>query len=391
MGLEIDKDECTGCEQCVSGCPFGALSIVEGIATLSGDCNFCAACIDLCPTSAISITKLSMPTDRIIGKGVWVFAEHRKRQLLGVSLELLGEARRLADNLGVEVAALLMGSEVSDLIPQLVAYGADKVYAADHPLLADGHEDLCKEIIVSLINKERPEIFLLGATAIGRTLAPKIAANLQVGLTADCTGLEIDSENRLLQTRPAFGGNLMATIISPYTRPQMATVRPKVMKKLEPDESRQGKIEKVEVEIKAVHFRTKRLEFIKELIKGPNLEEAEIIVSGGRGLGKAENFRLMEELAEVLGGTTGATRAAVDAGWVSHFHQVGQTGKTVAPKLYIACGISGAIQHLAGMATSDIIIAINKDKDAPIFQVATYGIVGDLFEVIPALIQELKN
>lgn len=393
MSLIINKDECIGCEQCIGSCPFNALSMIDGIAKLIGNCNFCAGCVEACPVGAISIVREGVSASVNIAdyKGIWVFAECREKKLIGVGLELLSEAQKLAQRLDVEVSAVLIGDDVSNLIPELIAYGADNVYVAEHPLLHDEPEDLYKKIIVDLIKEYKPEIFLLGGTSIGRSLAPKLAAKLQVGLTADCTGLDIDSENRLLQTRPAFGGNLMATIMTPYTRPQMATVRPKVMKKLMPDNSRKGKIEIIDVKIDETLVKIKRLDFIKEVMKGANLEEAEIIVSGGRGLGKPENFKLIEELADVLGGTVGASRAAVDAGWISHFHQVGQTGKTVAPKLYIACGISGAIQHLAGMQTSDTIVAINKDKDAPIFQVATYGIVGDLFEIIPALIAELKN
>lgn len=393
MSLKIDPKECSGCEQCISVCPFNALSLINGLATLTGECNFCAACISSCPANAISIVKEdALPQADITNyKGIWVFAEQRDNELLEVGLELVAEAKRLSVQVRGKVSAVLLGSKVEDLAWQLIRYGADEVYVVDDPLLKDASEELSKEVIVNLINKYKPEILLLGATAIGRTLAPKIAAKLQVGLTADCTSLEVDADRKLLQTRPAFGGNLMATIMTPSTRPQMATVRPKVMKKFIPDDSRNGVVIPVKIELSSSQQRTKRLEFVKELLGGARLEEAEIIVAGGRGLGKQENFKLIEELAQVLGGTVGASRAAVDAGWISHFHQVGQTGKTVAPRLYIACGISGAIQHLAGMQTSQTIVAINKDKEAPIFNVATYGLVGDLFEIVPELISGLKN
>ncbi len=324
-------------------------------------------------------------------KGIWVFAECRDNKLMSVTYELLSAGRMLADKLNQKLGAVLMGNGVSGIAQELIGYGADEVYLAENSLLESYCDDGYAKVMVDLIREHKPEILLIGATIIGRSLSPRVAARLQTGLTADCTGLDIDEKGNLLQTRPAFGGNIMATIISPNTRPQMATVRPKVMKKAEFNPDRTGKIIKAGVNLSSQDIHTKILQVIKETKERVNLDEAEIIVSGGRGLQNGENFKLIKELADLLGGTVGASRAAVDAEWISHHHQVGQTGKTVCPKLYIACGISGAIQHLAGMQSSDCIVAINKDPDAPIFNVATCGIVGDIFEVVPRLISKLKE
>ncbi|HTY81482.1 MAG TPA: electron transfer flavoprotein subunit alpha/FixB family protein, partial [Dehalococcoidales bacterium] len=266
------------------------------------------------------------------------------------------------------------------------------VFLVDSAELAGNQEDYLTYKLVELIKENRPEIVLAGATALGRAFIPRVAAMLNTGLTADCTGLDIDKEKRqLLQTRPTFGGNIMATIICPNKRPQMATVRPRVFKKGKPDEKRQGQIINVDFKREGVTAKTRLLGFIEEITEKIKLEDADVIVSGGRGLGKAENFKLLAELADALGAALGASRAAVDEGWIPYAHQVGQTGKTVCPKLYIACGISGAIQHLAGMQTSDVIVAINDDPNAPIFQVAHYGVVGDLFQVVPAMIKKIKG
>lgn len=260
---------------------------------------------------------------------------------------------------------------------------------SDYPSLAYYSDETYTEVLAKLIFERKPEIVLIGATPIGRSLAPRLAARLRTGLTADCTELKIDEAKNLVQIRPAFGGNIMAAIIS-KRRPQIATVRPRVMKPLPPEGQRKGVIEIIE-NLSTIKPKTKRLDFLKETSSGPGIEEANIIVSGGRGLKSPEGFRLLEELASLLGGAVGSSRACVDSNWISHLHQVGQTGKTVSPKLYIACGISGAIQHIAGMRTSDCIVAINKDAEAPIFDIATYGIVGDLFDVIPLMIKELKR
>ncbi|EGD52794.1 Electron transfer flavoprotein alpha/beta-subunit [Thermoanaerobacter ethanolicus JW 200] len=324
-------------------------------------------------------------------KDIWVFAEQREQRLMNVSLEILGEARKLADKKGVKACAVLVGYGVKGLADELIKYGADVVYVIDNPLLKNYTTEGYAKVIADLANEIKPEVILYGATYIGRDLAPRIASRLHTGLTADCTGLDIDENGLLLQIRPAFGGNLIATIICPERRPQMATVRPGVMKKAPKDEKRKGEIIEIQANIKEGDIRTQIFDIIKEAKSKVNIEEADIIVSGGRGVGGAEGFKLIQQLADALGGVVGASRAAVDAGWISSDHQVGQTGKTVRPKLYVACGISGAIQHIAGMGNAKTIVAINKNPDAPIFKVADYGIVGDLFKVIPALIEEIKR
>jgi electron transfer flavoprotein alpha subunit len=368
--------------------------MTDGKAELTDSCVECGACVASCPVSAIVlevIPKEQVDTSQY--RGVWVVGEVADGHLAGVSLELLGKGRELADTLEVPLSLLLLGDQVEDLVPVAGEYGADQVYLTQHPVLAHYRTAPFTDVICGVINRYKPEIVLFGATAMGRDLASRIAARIQAGLTADCTGLDIDPEERLLQqTRPAFGGNVMATILCRHARPQMSTVRPKVMTKLEPQPGRTATVIPVEVDLDERRAMTKLIEVIREEAGAHvNLGEADIIVSGGRGLGKPENFALIHELADALGGSVGASRATVDAGWIPAYHQVGQTGKTVHPKLYIACGISGAVQHLAGMSSSDCIVAINKDPHAPIFDVAHFGIVGDLFEVVPALIKQLKQ
>ncbi|MGO1372185.1 MAG: electron transfer flavoprotein subunit alpha/FixB family protein [Senegalia sp. (in: firmicutes)] len=325
-------------------------------------------------------------------KNVWVFAEQRQGKIMKVAIELLGEGRKLAEKTDSKLCAILLGHETDDLARELVAYGADKVYVADHELLKDFTTDGYTKVISEAIDEIKPEIILMGATHIGRDLAPRVAARVDTGLTADCTQLEIDSEdNKILQTRPAFGGNLMATISCEKHRPQMSTVRPGVMDKSDRDDSREGEIIKLDVKLSKEDIRTKVIKFVKQEKELVSLTDAEIIVSGGNGLGSIDGFKLIGELADKLGGVVGSSRATVDAGWIDHSHQVGQTGTTVKPVIYIACGISGAIQHLAGMQNADIIIAINKNPNAPIFDVADYGIVGDLYEVIPQLMESIDN
>lgn len=323
-------------------------------------------------------------------KNVWVFAEQRENELQNVALELVGEGKRLAEKLGVEVCAILLGHNVSDISAKLFEYGADKVYLVEDPRLENYTTDGYTKVISNLIEEEKPEILLIGATNIGRDLAPRVASRVSTGLTADCTHLDIDQETRtLLQTRPAFGGNLMATIINTEFRPQMSTVRPGVMNPMEPESDRTGEVIRKESGLKDEDLRVKVLKIVRAKKKGVLIEEADVIVSGGRAMGGPEGFEILKPLAERLGGELGASRAAVDSGWIEKSHQVGQTGKTVKPVIYIACGISGAIQHLAGMKDSDVIIAINKDPDAPIFKIANYSIVGDYKEVVPALVEGL--
>ncbi|MFA7572508.1 MAG: electron transfer flavoprotein subunit alpha [Lutispora sp.] len=395
MSVIILKDKCRGCRLCMKACPFDAIKMIEGKAAINYDkCTNCGACEASCKFEAILVEReeAKESADLSAYKGVWVFAEQRQGKLMFTSLELLGEGRKLADKLGVELSAVLLGHEIDNICEELIHYGADKVIYANHKLLQNYTTDGYTKVITNLVNEKKPEILIIGATNIGRDLAPRISARLNTGLTADCTKLDIDEEQRiLLQTRPAFGGNIMATIITPKHRPQMSTVRPGVMKKLEIDMSRKGIVENVKIDLKQEDIRVNVEEIVKSAKQIVNLVDAHYIVSGGRGLGNPEGFKLIKELADALGGVVGSSRAAVDSGWISQDHQVGQTGKTVRPIVYIACGISGAIQHLAGMQNSDCIIAINKNPDAPIFSVADYGIVGDLYKVVPMLIEEVKK
>jgi len=393
MAIQIILDKCTGCTLCVKVCPFGAIKIVDKKAIIDLDkCNLCGACADVCKFQAIIIEKKEVSKIAPEVKGVWVFAEQKKGKLQSVGFELLGKARELAEKLKADVSAVLLGHNMEKQAGDLIHRGADNVYLVDKKELANYQSEPYTEVLVKLIQKYKPEIFLCGATTIGRSLISRVAIKVNTGLTADCTGLDIDSEKKiLLQTRPAFGGNIMATIITPNHRPQMSTVRHKVMQEAKPDKNRKGKIIKEDVEPKLLASRTKLLDIIEEISSTVNLAEADIIVSGGRGLREPKNFALIEELAKTLGAAVGASRATVDAGWIPYSHQVGQTGRTVCPKIYFAIGISGQIQHLVGMQSSKIIVAINSDSSAPIFNAATYGIVGDLFEIIPVLTQKFKE
>jgi electron transfer flavoprotein alpha subunit len=323
---------------------------------------------------------------------VWVFAEQREGALMGVSVELLGKGKKLAAEIGCKLCAVLCGENVDGLVDELFAYGAEKVYYANAPELKTYNTDAYTKVIYEAILKYKPEIVLLGATHIGRDLGPCLAVQCGTGLTADCTKLDIDPEDKkLMQTRPAFGGNLMATILCPNHRPQMSTVRPGVMEKPKLQPGAKGELIQLSAAFKDKDIRMQVLEVVKGLTETVSLTDAKVIVSGGRGLGDPEGFKLIKKLADRLGGVVGSSRAAGDAGWIEHSHQVGQTGTTVKPELYIACGISGAIQHLAGMQTSKTIVAINKNENAPIFEVADYGIVGDLYKVIPAILEELDK
>lgn len=319
-----------------------------------------------------------------------MFIEQREGQVNKVSLELLGKGRELADALHETLIAVLIGHNMYDACQELIHYGADEViYAEDEAFHVYMTEPYTKALS-TIIQDRKPEIVLVGATAIGRDLAPRVSARIHTGLTADCTSLEIDEEKRLLMTRPAFGGNILATIICPDYRPQMSTVRPGVMQKLERDMTRTGAITSYPITINPEDMTYKILEVVKEEKEKVNIEDANVLVSGGRGIGNAENFEILKDLASQLKGQVSASRAVVDAGWIHRDHQVGQTGKTVRPSLYFACGISGAIQHLAGMEESDFIVAINKDASAPIFEVADVGIVGDVHKIVPELIHALQ-
>jgi electron transfer flavoprotein alpha subunit len=394
MAVRLITENCTGCRLCLRACPYSAIDIVDDKASFNDNCTQCGACATSCKFAAIMLeVAFSREVDTSQYRGVWVVAEHLHGQFRRGTYELLGRGRELADKRGVELSAVLLGDRIECLTPDLIAHGADKVYMAQDPVLTHYRTGPYTDVLAGMINQRKPEIVLVSATPQGRDLAPRVAARISAGLTADCTGLDIDDEEGLLvQTRPAFGGNLMATIVCRQARPQMATVRPGVMKALAADASRAGEIVTIPVHLDERSVVAKIVEIVQQEGDAQiNLQDAQIIVSGGRGLGKPENFALIRDLADALGGAVGASRAAVDAGWIPAYHQVGQTGRTVQPKLYIACGISGAVQHLAGMGSSDVIVAINKDPSAPIFNVATYGIVGDLFEVVPALAKKLRE
>nr|WP_330384479.1 electron transfer flavoprotein subunit alpha/FixB family protein [Christensenella timonensis] len=326
-------------------------------------------------------------------KGVFVFAQQEDNKLTSVSLELVGKGKELAADLGTEVTAVVLGSDIGAMAEKLGRYGADNVILADDPALKVYMTEPYAHVLTEIIKAKKPEIVLYGATAIGRDLAPRVSARVHTGLTADCTGLEIDPETKNLRmTRPAFGGNIMATIICPDYRPQMATVRPGVMQRISPIES-QAKVENYPVNVPKESVNVEILDIIKKVSDKMDIQDAKILVSGGRGMGCPENFKLLEDLAEAFGGgtTVSSSRACVDAGWVEKDRQVGQTGKTVRPDLYIACGISGAIQHLAGMEDSEVIIAINKDETAPIFEVADFGVVGDVTKILPLFTEQVKR
>jgi len=398
MSIKVIREKCTGCNLCIKACPFAAIKLVKKKAVIDLDnCNLCGACIEACKFDAIVLTRVS-PSDidfpkRMEGhKDVWVFCEQKNGVIQSVAYELLGKGKELADILGVDLCGVLLGEDIKKEAQNIIHRGANKVYLVDSPKLKHYQNEPYSKVLINLIKEYKPEIVLCGATSTGRSLISRVAIGIHAGLTADCTGLEIDKKERLLlQTRPAFGGNIMATIVCPNHRPQMATVRHKVMKEAALNNHHRGKVIEKSYNSDTYFSRTKLLDIVEEIEETVNLTEADVIVSGGRGMQKPENFRLLEDLAKAVNGAVGASRAAVDAGWKSYSHQVGQTGKTVCPKIYIACGISGQIQHLVGMQSSDIIVAINKDPHAPIFNFATYGIVADLFEVLPELTKKFKE
>jgi electron transfer flavoprotein alpha subunit len=384
----IAAENCIGCLKCVKVCPAGALEMFYSLDELELLAKWQAQAAN--EPDEEEVERLG----RIAAyRGVWVFIEQSQGEAARVAWELTGVGRELADTLGVELCAVIIGDEVRHLPAEAFSYGADIAYVLDQPVFRHYRTEPYLEAMCHLIGKYKPEIVLMGATGMGRDLAGAVATRVRTGLTADCTGLGIDDKRNLMQTRPAFGGNIMATIMCDRFRPQMATVRPHVMPMPERRPSATGKVIEESVPISEATIFTRVLEVITE--KGAkddvDVAGAEFIVSGGRGLMAKENFALLKELAAELGGVVGGSRSAVDAGWLPQDRQVGQTGKTVRPKIYIACGISGAIQHLVGMQDSDVIIAINRDPDAPIFEVATFGIVGDLFQVIPALTARIRE
>jgi len=385
--------KCNGCGLCVKACPTGAIEIKDKLATIVEDsCTYCGACVSTCRFSAISIDIDKQPTEDLSKySGVWVFGEQRDGHVAPVVLELINIGRTLANDRGQELAVVILGHNIGDAVEMLSKYPVDKVYMYEAPELAVYDAERYCRVLTDVVREYKPEIFLAGATTTGRSFMSGVAINIYTGLTADCTGLEIEEDGLLRQIRPAYGGNIMATILCPYSRPQMSTVRHKVF----PTSCirAEGKAEVVRLEPKPQLYKSRStvVDFIEQVGEKVNLVDADIIISGGRGLGGPENFSILRELADEIGAAVGSSRAAVDAGWIPYAHQVGQTGKTVCPKIYIACGISGAVQHLAGMGSSDMIIAINKDPNAPIFGVATYGFVGDALEILPMVTRKIKT
>ena len=387
---------CIGCGKCVSICPFGALSLVNGKASVNSACTLCGSCVPNCPVKALQMPpKEEEVKDLSAYKDVWVFVElvnaKGALKIRPVSLELLTKGRKLAAELGQNVCAVIIGADNGAHFAELSSYGASKIYSVQDPAYAQYNTEAYASAMVKLISKYKPAAVFYPSTYTGRDLAPRIAAEMFVGLTADCTGLSVKNGN-IVQTRPAFGGNIMADIICPNHRPQMATVRPNVMPK---EITAQGSMAQIIEEVVPVSPAASKVRVLKtekdEVGEVEQLDEAQVIISGGRGLKTKENFEIINNLACVLGGAVGASRAAVDAGWKAKEHQVGQSGVTVKPKLYVACGISGALQHIVGMQDSDIIIAINKDANAPIFNYAKYGIVGDVQQILPKVLEAVKT
>ena len=392
MTVWIETDLCNGCKRCVKACPYEGVEIRDGKAHILERCTSCGACIETCKQKAIfTDAKPREVPDFSDRKGVWVFAEQRGGVLQQISLELLGKACELAEALNQEVSAVLLGNDVEGLAEPLIRHGADHVYLVADACLEQYRPMSYTRAIEQLIRQYKPNILLMGATHIGRDLAPRVSRRVGVGLTADCTELTIDPEKKiLLQTRPAFGGNIMATIANRYSRPQMATVRPGVMERKEQPE-KSGDVIREMFSISEDEIGTRVLEIVREAKKTGDLSKANIIVAGGRGVGDGAGFKILEKLAEVLGGEVAGTRVAVEEGWIPADRQVGQTGQSVRPELYIACGISGAIQHRAGIMNARYIVALNRDPRAPIFQVADWGIVGDLHDLVPEMIRQLEG
>lgn len=394
--IQISQN-CIGCGKCVTVCPFGALSLVNRKAAASSACTMCGACVSQCPVKALSLpAQAAAPAkDLSAYKGVWVFVELLAEKGIikprSVSLELLTKGRELANQLGEELCAVIIGKTNSIYFAEISAYGTDKIYNVEGIGYGDYNTEAYAHAMITLINKYKPSVVLFPSTYAGRDLSPRIAAELHVGLTADCTALSVKDGN-LIQTRPAFGGNIMADIKCPNHRPQMATVRPNVMPKQMTTQGRFAQVVNEFIDIPAaagkVRIISRELDPSQEVEK---LDEAQIVIAGGRGLKTAENFKLINDIATELGGAVGASRAAIDAGWKNKDHQVGQSGVTVKPKMYMACGISGAIQHTVGMQDSEVIIAINKDASAPIFNFCKYGFVGDVCQILPKVLEGIKK
>lgn len=391
--LLINHDKCTACNLCIKNCPFGALSFDNDQLVVSALCNLCGACVNICRFHVLQIERKQASKEELAQyRGVYVWTEleddETHAQPKKVALELLGKGRSLADRLGEKLVAVVLTANGEASWQDLGQYGADEVLLCRHDLLASYSTDGFTNVMCAVISAKKPAVVLYGATPHGRDFAPRVAARLKLGLTADCTGLEIDEQNQLVQTRPAFGGNIMASIITPYNRPQTATVRPNVFSALAPDPSRPARVEIFPVTLSRAAIRTRVVEqHYLDQGNQDSIEDAQVIVAGGRGCQKAANLDLLQELAGQLGGVMAGSRTIVEQGWIPHTLQVGQSGTTVGPELYIAVGISGAIQHVVGMSSSKTIIAINKDPEAAIFKVADLGVVGDALEILPALSQ----
>ncbi|MBN1150010.1 FAD-binding protein [candidate division WOR-3 bacterium] len=396
MSLKIIEKRCVSCSVCVNVCPVKAIKMNEdNLPEIDFElCTLCGICVEKCPTGAIVRVHKTSTTQKDFDqyRGVMVVTEEEEDKIAQVSYELVSKGSELAGVLKVPVTAVVFGGAPDKDIEALASYGADKIVIIKGEILRKPVIGPRARSLYDLIENEKPEVVLAGSTSQGRPLLSRVAVRLQTGLTADCTHLEVEMPDRhLLQTRPAWGGSIMATIMTPNTRPQMATVRPRVMRKKTPDTTKKPNVVEFDVSAQILNDPVQFLGIIKEETSLLRLDNADIIVSGGRGIKAPENFSLIEKLANNLGGAVGSSRPPVDEGWIAHSHQVGQTGRTVAPKLYVAVGISGAIQHLVGMQSSDCIVAINKDKDAPIMKIADYAIIGDLFEIVPEIVKTLEK
>ena len=389
--LKINHKRCTSCKLCIKNCPFGALSFEDGLLVCSDVCTLCGACVNICRFNALSIKRKQVSSEELSKfKGVYVWIELEEeadqKKARKVAFELLGKGRILADTLGEELTALVLCAKEPANLDLLAKYGADRIILCKHEHLEDYSTDAFTNVICAVISAKKPAVVLYGATPHGRDFAPRVAARLKLGLTADCTRLEINEQKQLVQTRPAFGGNIMASIITPYNRPQTATVRPNVFPVPQKDEDRYAEVEIFPVTLNRAAIRTRVVEKIHvDSGSETSIEDAGVIIAGGRGCQKPTNLELLKDLAKHLKGEVAGTRAIVEQGWIPHTIQVGQSGTTVGPELYIAVGISGAIQHVVGMSSAKTIIAINKDPEAPIFKIADLGVVGDALEILPQL------